>query len=119
MDALCFEDLDLFGTELDDPLLELEQDLFHRLIEAPGSNLDDLDRGLGLEEKLQGVIDPALSSQIENELRKDDRVSDARATITDEGSNTYRISIEVAVNGKALGFSLDYDPALGLRRAVS
>ena len=48
-DLLCLDDLDLFATEIDDPIGELEQDLYHRLIELPGTNPDDVNRGLGLE----------------------------------------------------------------------
>jgi len=99
VDALCFEDLDMFGKELDDPLAELEQDLFHRLIEPRGSNPDDPDRGLGLNDALSGVVDASLKHRIEDEFLKDDRVSGCNATISSNGDNTYRIDIDIEPEG--------------------
>ncbi len=40
MDVVCFEDLDEFGRDLDDPVEELEQDIVHMLFESFGSNAD-------------------------------------------------------------------------------
>ena len=115
VDLLAFEDLDLFGTELDDPLEELRQDLFHRMIETPGSNLDDEGRGLGLLDMLSGQFDLSLASRIEAECRNDNRVAVARCFLTDLGGGSFRAVLEVQANGEALGVTLEADGAGGVR----
>lgn len=106
VDVVAFDDLDSFGEELDDPLEELLQDLYHRLLEPPGSNLDDPDRGLGLEDALSAAVDVAtLSARIEAEFRKDDRVSASRVTITETAPREYLISIDVEPDVEVLGLT--------------
>lgn len=103
----CLEDMQAFDRELDDPWEELEQDLLHRLIEPPGSNIDDPERGLGLRSRLSGIDDPNLGRDIELEWEKDDRVEAVRALVTRPDSSAspqqgvlYLIETEVeTVNG--------------------
>lgn len=114
-DALCYDDLDEFGGELDDPLEELAQDLYHRIVEPYGSNIDDEDRGLGIEGRLSGVVDASLKTDIETELSKDDRVQAVRATISKTADGEYRIDIEIKANERTLGIALEGD-AGGVRR---
>lgn len=121
-DALCLDDLDMFGTELDDPLEELGQDLYHRLIEAPGSNLDDPNRGYGLEGRLSGggrgsTFATSIQHGIESELSKDERVLQVRATVDSPAVGEYRIQIEIVADEGALGISLIADGA-GVRRVA-
>lgn len=115
----CYEDLDSFGAETTDELEDLAQDLYHRLIEERGSNIDDPDRGLGIEDLLSGVLDPSLKYLVEHELRRDVRVEAVEATLT-EGSTvgSYRIDIKVQANEEALGFALESDAAGNVRRVV-
>ncbi len=120
VDALCLDDLDQFGTELDDPLEELFQDLYHRLIESPGSNLDNPDRGYGLEGRLSSAnrkdaVGPSIKHGIESELRKDVRVHNARADIAETAVGEYRIEIKIEADEGELGISLVADGA-GVRR---
>lgn len=122
VDALCLDDLDLFGTEIDDPLEELYQDLYHRLIEPPGSNLDDPDRGFGIEGRLssagrQGAIGPSIKHGIETELDKDIRVHNARATVTSPTDGEYRVDIAIEADEGALNIKLVVDGG-GVRRVV-
>lgn len=107
VDVICFDDLDLFGRELNDPLEELRQDLYHRGIEPPGSNIDDSDRGLGLDGSLNGPVDRGLKHQIEAEFRKDDRVDAVNAEITEVDESSYRVAIEVEPGG---GLELQVGP---------
>lgn len=121
-DALCLDDLDLFGGEIDDPLEELAQDLYHRLIEAPGSNLDDPDRGYGFEGRLSGAVGaaigmPVVERGIEGELRKDDRVTDAKASVTTTAPGEYRVDIQIVADEGALGITLVQDGS-GVRRVT-
>ncbi len=121
MDLVAFDDLNSFGLETTSSIQELEQDLFHRLIEPPGSNVDDPNRGLGVEDALSGAIDRTLGARIEAEFRKDSRVYDVRATVTEitSGGNqgaSFRIDIDVTADAGTLNLPLTLD-ALGLRRA--
>lgn len=113
MDVVCMDDLDLGGRELDDPLEELHQDLYHRALEAPGSNLDDVDRGLGLRDRMSGFEDPRLASQVEAEFSKDNRVTSTSATVSPTDDGRYAIDAQVQANGRTLGIDLELAQAEG------
>ncbi len=116
VEALCLDDLDRFGTELDDPLEELYQDLYHRLIEAPGSNLDDPARGYGIEGRLSGVASgPSIKHGIEAEMDKSPSVRSARAVVTETAKGEYRIEIAIVADEGDLNITLVRDGA-GVRR---
>lgn len=120
MDLVAYDDLDTFGAECATPLEELEQDLYHRLIEPAGANIDDQNRGLGVEDMLSGPYDPAFAGRIEAELRKDARVSNVTATILDleaesNAGASFRVLIDVKADEGELGMDLTFD-SLGLRR---
>jgi phage baseplate assembly protein W len=114
----CFDDLDEFGAETIDELEDLEQDLYHRLIEPRGSNLDDPDRGLGIEDMLSGAVDPGLKQRIEAELRKDERVTAVAASITEIETGSFRIDIEIEANEEELGLTLETDASGAVRRVT-
>jgi hypothetical protein len=118
VDLKCFQDLDPFATELDDPLSELDQDVFHILVEPPGSNIDDIDRGIGIEEALSGRLDPMLARRIEAQLQRDERIDVARCLIEPDGTveGHYRIDIEIEANTDVLGISFAFDGTV-LRKA--
>jgi hypothetical protein len=122
MEALCLDDLDMFGGELDDPLEELAQDLYHRIVEAPGSNLDDPARGYGLHGRLSGAgrsADLMLGIQqgLEAEVSKDDRVLQARAYVTSPSVGVYEARLEIVADEGALAITLVSDGS-GVRRVV-
>jgi hypothetical protein len=102
VDLLCFDDVDMMATELDDPLAEALQDFYHRLIEDPGSNPDDPDRGVGLVSMLSSVQDPSLAGRIDAEAKKDDRFDGADTTVTDLGNGKFSILIELTPQGSLL-----------------
>ncbi len=111
----CLEDMDPFATETSDPYEQILQDVFHRLIEDPGSNPDDPDRGLGLLAMLSGVLDPTLKHDIEAEVRKDPRLDGCTATISllsggdSNAGKTYRIDLELQVDDIVLNLALQSD----------
>lgn len=115
-DLLCTNDLDPMAAEIDDPVDELEQDFYHRLIEPYGSNLDDPDRGVGLEDMLSGVVDNSLASRIDAEGKKDDRIDSVSTIVTQTGPETYQITIEIQPTGALL---LEADVAAGTVRRIS
>lgn len=117
-DLLAIDDLDAYATETTDPLDELAQDLYHRLIEPPESNLDDPDRGFGLEDALSGPFDaPSLKARIEAEMRKDSRVDAAVATLTLPAVGVVLVDIAIEANEEQFGISVRSD-ASGIRRTA-
>jgi len=117
MDLDCFDDMSPFADELDDPLAELEQDLWHRIIEEPGSNIDDPDRGFGLFARLSGEYDPATPQLLEAEVRKDERVAAARAFVTQLADDTFRVQLVVETEAGDLALAAKVSPA-GVERAT-
>lgn len=125
MDLRGYEDLDEFMSETDDPLVELSQDVFHRMIEGYGSNLDiDADASLGLETVLHGDLEVIQSSLIEAGLRKDDRIDNAKAVITEvedgraTGPRAVRCEVLLAVNESQIGIVIEADGTV-LRRVAT
>lgn len=110
MDLRAYDDLDPFAAECTDAYEELVQDCYHRLVEAPGSNPDDENRGLGIEDMLSGQVDPQWPRLIEAELRKDDRVTGSTARISQVDDTSLRIEITIEVDGLALGLALETAP---------
>jgi hypothetical protein len=119
VDGLAFDDLDLYGRELDDPLAELDQDVVHMLLESYQSNPDALERSIGLNDMLSSSSDPnAVARSIEQALRRDDRIANARVTVTPLDARIYRLDLEIAVDEGTLGIALEVDGAGNVRRAV-
>lgn len=118
MDGLCFDDLDLFGRELDDPVSELEQDVVHMVLEDPYSNPDALERSIGLEAALSGRADPSLRHQIESKLQQDDRINLARAVLSDAGNDAVRVDLTIEPNGETMGIAIEYDASGAVRRVT-
>lgn len=106
----CFDDLNPFDVDLSDPLEVLEQDVYHLLIEPPGSNIDDIERGIGLPDALKGRFDPTLAHRIDGQLQRDPRIDVSTTTITPTGEpDEYRIDIVVEANGEELGLIFTFD----------
>lgn len=97
LDVVCFEDLDEYGAEITDPLESLKQDNYHRLVELPGSNIDDPGRGLGLVRLLNGKESDLVSAgpRVEAELRKDPRNIEVRCRITPVAKGKYDVDIAI------------------------
>ena len=115
-DVVCYEDLDEFGRDLDDPVEELEQDIVHMLLESYGTNISDPERSIGLEDALSGSADRGLRHRIETKLTQDPRIDAAECTLTDEGSGVVRVQLRIQANGDELGIELTYDAAGNLVR---
>lgn len=115
MDLACLDDLDPLGNEVseDEALL---QDLYHRLIEDPGSNISDPDRGLGALSWLSGVVDPTYGARIEAEFRKDPLVTSVRTRVTSIGVDSFRISVDITTDESELQLVAEVDNATGFRR---
>lgn len=115
-DLVCELDLDAQARETTTDLQTLSQDVLHVLLELVGSNLDDPDRGIGVDQYLSGTEDQlaALPSVIENQLEKDDRIDACSASLDQQADGSWILSIEVQVDGTVLGLQYGYVQGSGL-----
>ena len=104
-DLRCLEDMSRFGDECADELEELEQDAYHLLIQTTGTNLDDLERGLAVDDTLSDSTEvlSSLPSKCEAELGKDDRVGSVSAVLTEDEDGNPRLEIKIAPTDETLG----------------
>jgi hypothetical protein len=111
VDGLGLLDMDPYGREIDDPLAELYQDLVHRLLETPGSNVADEDRGVGIVAALSSSTSATrIARIIELDFAKDPRVQTCAASLSPAGDDVYRIDIQVVCDEGQLGIKLDVNP---------
>jgi hypothetical protein len=97
--------MSLFADETESELEELEQDVYHVLIETLGSNLDDVTRGLGLDDVLSD--DEANLASVpglaEHQVQLDDRVVAAKATLTQDEDGNPRLEVQIQPTDETLG----------------
>ena len=117
MDIVCYDDIDDFGRDLDDPVTELEQDVVHMLLESYRTNVNDLERSIGLEDALSGATDPGLRHRIETKLADDPRIDAARAVLTLVDPQTVRIELFLQISATELKVTLIYDAAGNITRS--
>jgi hypothetical protein len=112
-DLLCVDDLDPNGGETTSDLQSLAQDIYHLLIEAPGSNPDDPDRGVGVEGLLgnSSANLAAAASTIDTQLRRDDRIDSSKTTLTTNPDGSYNLLIQVVPTGSVLPLTYGYNYA--------
>jgi phage baseplate assembly protein W len=110
-DIRCGDDLDPFARDVP-PLETLAQDIYHLLITNKGTLFLDPDWGLGLESYLGRPIPTTLAGDIENEVRRDDRVSGAKCVITpiDGQVDAYAMVLTVEVEDSFLTIALQLTP---------
>ncbi len=120
-DVVFDEDLDPFGNEIESDFQGLTQDVRHIIEQALGSNLDDLTKGAGLDQRLSGRAPDiiSLAGDIDEQLRSDDRIDSSNTTITDttqtgDAQASFSIIVEVDVNGQTLNLGWSYTPGGGL-----
>jgi hypothetical protein len=111
LDALCYDDLDEFGRDIDDPIAELEQDIVHMVFESYGSNCSAPDRSIGLDDALSGPFDTALKHRIETKLADDPRIDAAKATLTDQTGGVVTIRLDIQADQTEIGITLQFDAA--------
>jgi hypothetical protein len=115
-DGVCVTDLDPNSNETTSDLQGLAQDIYHILLEAPGSNLDDPTRGVGCEGYLSGsgAQLAALPAIIDSQLRKDTRIDSSTSGLTQNPDGSYLLSILVVADGSILPLGFAYTSAGGL-----
>lgn len=112
-DLLCLDDVDALGREVGARDAYI-QDMYHRLIEEPGSNLDDPDRGLGIIGWLSAPYNDQWPGMIAAECMKDDRTANASATLTPRGDGGFLISLELTTNDDEISLDIAVDAAAGV-----
>lgn len=82
-DLVCVDDVDPNALETGSDLENLEQDVYHIVLEELASNVDDPDRGVGVQSLLSGDTSTiaTLPRLLEAQLLKDDRIDQARAQL--------------------------------------
>lgn len=122
MDVLCYDDLDEFGRDIDDPLVELEQDIVHMLFEAYGSNCDAPDRSLALIQALSGPQNQGLRHFLETRLAEDPRIGAVEVSLTPTSGTDprvrIRIDLRIQVNEAAFDMAVVVDPNGSVRRVT-
>lgn len=115
-DVVCMLDVDPGAAETTTDLETLEQDVFHILIETLGSNPDDPNRGVGVEELLSGKLDDVqkLGPRCEQQLLEDDRIDTCKATLTEQSDGSFLLHLTIGVDGQVLGLSYAYSATAGL-----
>jgi hypothetical protein len=110
-DIRCGDDLDLFARDVP-PLEVLAQDLYHLLITNKLTLLLDPDWGLGLEDYCGKPLPSTLAGDVENAVRRDDRVSGAKCTITPipGEENAWDLRLAVQVESTFLTLALQLTP---------
>lgn len=115
-DVRCGDDVDPFGRDAD-PLEVLAQDVHHMLITARLSLLKDPDWGEDVEAYLGRPLPATLAADFEAAVKRDDRVDDARCTITQDAndSESYRMDLQVQVGEAFLDLVFALTPS-GVQR---
>lgn len=119
VDAVCLDDLDANGNETTSDLQGLSQDVYHLLLEAHGSNLDDPARGVGLDDLLSRptISLSAAASVIDSQLRRDPRIDSSKTTLS-VVAGVWTIAVQLVVNGALLPLGFKYSSSAGLLRST-
>lgn len=105
-DLRCIDDLTLFADECSSELEELEQDVYHVLIQEQGSNLDDPERGLGLDDLLSDddhVLDGIAARTEAQVAERDDRIASVAAQLVRDENGDPRLEVQVVPTDATLG----------------
>jgi hypothetical protein len=116
-DLVCVDDVDLFARETTSALQALVQDVYHMLIEAPGSNLDVPGRGIGIYNLLSApsANQKQMANLIDQQLPLDARIDACTTTIVSDAElGTIAFLLKVQVDGSVLTIPVTYSPDLGL-----
>lgn len=117
-DLVCDLDVDPFGGETTSDLQNLIQDVTHVISENLGSNPDDPNRGVGIQNYLSGTLTQlqTCAGAIETQLLEDDRIQACSASIEAQNNATfpYLVKIDITVSGTVIGLVYGYSSVTGL-----
>lgn len=115
-EPVCVLDCDPDANETTSDLQNLVQDVYHRLIEIPGSNPDDATLGIGVQQLLSGTVTNmmGLQQRVPQQLLEDDRISSCDVSIVQNPDGSYTLALQLGVAGAVLGLEYGYTAAGGL-----
>jgi hypothetical protein len=117
-DAVCVDDLDENGNETTTDAQALAQDVYHIFIEVLGSNLDDPNRGLGVDgfASANSTQLASLPSICDSQLQKDTRIAGSKTTLTMTSTNplAFSMSTEIVADGTIIPLDFTYTAQTGL-----
>jgi hypothetical protein len=111
-----FDDADPLAAETTSELQNLIQDCYHWLLCAPGGNLDDLTRGVGILNYLNGTTQDlvGLPGAIEQDFVKDPRITACSANVVKESDGSFTIAIQVETAMGVFPLTYGYSQSAGL-----
>jgi hypothetical protein len=119
-DLVCLDDADQFASETTSDLQSLLQDIYHVLVELPGSNPDDPTRGVGINQYLSGtsVQLNTIPGVIEDQLTQDPRIDGCTASVQQQSSGPFPwlVFIDVQVDGSVIGLQYGWSSDGGLQQ---
>ena len=117
-DAVWSDDMDPNGNETTSDAQALAQDVYHILLETLGSNLDDLNRGIGVQgfASAQSGLLVNLPAIVDSQLRKDTRIDASKTTITTSSTSplAFSMSVEIVASGTVIPLGYTYSSQTGL-----
>jgi hypothetical protein len=117
-DLVAVDDLDANGAETTSDLQAYAQDIYHELIEAPGSNLADPAGGIGIGGLMSGASSDVVRavSTIDPRLSQDPRCAKSETTlVTDSLGAPVSASIDIEPVGSLLPLNFSWSKSAGLQ----
>jgi len=104
VDLVYWDDMDPLADETTSDLQALEQDVYHILLEAMASNLDDPTHGVNITGALSGTLQglQARAQMIDAQLEGDDRVNSSRTTVQQNSDGTYLVLMDIGTDGSVV-----------------
>jgi hypothetical protein len=116
-DAVWMDDIDPNGSETTSDLQSLTQDCYHVLWESLGANLDDPNRGVGVENALSNSSTDilAMPSNVDRQMELDTRVAKSVTTVTQTGPLSWFLNNQIYPVGSVMPITFTASPAQGLQ----
>lgn len=117
MDLLCIEDFDPLGREVGARDAYI-QDIYHSLLEEPGTNFDMPSRGLGLMGWLSAAYSDQWPRLIEQDCKRNELTTEAVCTITQASDGSLKIFVTLQIDGAAIALEIALDVTSGAKLTV-
>jgi hypothetical protein len=115
-DLVDVDGLDPLAGETTSEAQNLSQDCYHWLEALPGSNPDDVTRGVGVDQYLSGTDEQLrdLPGAIEADFIKDFRIQACAADVTQDQDGGWVINVQIEAIIGVFSLSFGYSQAGGL-----
>jgi|HubBroStandDraft_6_1064221.scaffolds.fasta_scaffold88330_2 hypothetical protein len=118
-EARWLDDLDPSGAETASDLESLEQDVYHIIKQVLGTNLADMQKGVGAFNYLNGtsVQLRAMPGIIDAQLAQVTRITTSQSSVMQQANGAWLVSVVVEVGAQVLNLQYVLGPN-GLSRAT-